>query len=125
MHGLFSFTQGRKGCTEKGRRTTTMSSLDDILAGMDAWSDAKTYKKPVAKVAAKPAPKKEPEPPPQKKVLKKRKIDQFFEKIPVPESEKQKKASKLLQSLMKPQGMLKTRTKNRIVRHERFLRQRW
>ena len=80
-----------------------MSSLDDILAGMDAWSTAQVYKKPVAKVAAKPAAKAPP--PPMKKVLKKRKIDQHFEKIPAPESEKRKKASDLLQSLLKPQGM--------------------
>jgi hypothetical protein len=83
-----------------------MSSLDDILAGMDAWSNAKVYKKPVAKVAAKPAPKvPEDIPSPKKKVLKKRKIDQYYEKIPKPESEKRKKASDLIDSLMKPKGM--------------------
>lgn len=80
-----------------------MSSLDDILAGMDAWSNAQTYKKPAPKVAAKPAPKPpENSPSPQKKVLKKRRIDQHFEKIPAPA--KPKKASDLIQSLMKPQG---------------------
>lgn len=84
-----------------------MSSLDDILAGMDAWSNAQTYKKPAAKVAAKPAPKTpENTPPPQKKVVKKRKIDQYYEKIPVPKTDKPKKANELIESLMKPQGSL-------------------
>eukprot|EP00026_Physarum_polycephalum_P007632 Phypoly_transcript_07697.p1 GENE.Phypoly_transcript_07697~~Phypoly_transcript_07697.p1 ORF type:complete len:427 (+),score=69.81 Phypoly_transcript_07697:48-1283(+) len=60
---------------------------------MDAWSDAKVYKKPATKVADKPAPKApEQTPSPKKKVLKKRKIDQYYEKIPKPESEKRIKA---------------------------------
>jgi hypothetical protein len=86
---------------------TEMSSLDDILAGMDAWSNAQVYKKPVTKVVtavAKPAPSLSSNSP-QKKVLKKRKIDQHFEKIQVvPESEKRKKAIDVINNLMKPQG---------------------
>lgn len=81
-----------------------MSSLDDMLAGMDAWSNAQAYpsKKP-APPTAKQAPK-QPDPPPAKKVLKKRKIDQYYDKVEVPESEKQKKAKALLEKLIKPQG---------------------
>lgn len=98
-----------------------MSSLDEILAGMDAWSNAQVYptKKPVTPAAkaapkrptANPSPAANPAPaaPSPKKVLKKRKIDQFFEKVEVPESEKQKKAKALLDKLLKPQGTYNTR----------------
>jgi hypothetical protein len=84
-----------------------MSSLDDILAGMDAWSKGETYKKPAVKKAPPPQKPEAAPPPPKPKVLVKRKIDQYYEKLPVPESEKQKKAKTLIQNLIKPKGNLK------------------
>jgi hypothetical protein len=85
-----------------------MTSLDDLLDGIDSWSKAKVHP---PKPAPKPAAKKPDTPswvtttPPKKKELKKRRIDQFFEKMDVPE-EKKRKAKKIIDTLMAPEAPL-------------------
>lgn len=82
-----------------------MASLDDLLNGIDAWSKAKVNPPKASPTPAAKKPVPAPATPsPKKKELKKRRIDQFFDKVDVPE-EKKRKAKNIIDALMAPEGM--------------------